>query len=152
VNQRTRVVWLAVATLISAALVFTYAAAGGTDYEPAAGRDPCKARTWPEVSGTAAVAEQLALSAIDGAACKLGVSGEELAIAFTSQERLDQFGKERGFSQDTIQEAARDGLLRGIDEGEKAGAINGIEAFVFRLAAENAPIDQLIEYVRGSFG
>jgi len=132
--------------------VLTYAAAGGADYKPAADRDPCKPRTWPDVSGTNAIAEQVALSAIDGAACKLGVSGEELALAFTSQERLDQFGKERGISEGRMQEAARDGLLRGIDEGEKAGEINGIEAFVLRLAARAAPIDRLIEYVRGSFG
>jgi hypothetical protein len=147
-----RIAWLAVAAVVSAVLVLTYAAAGGADYKPAAGRDPCKPRKWPDVSGTNAIAEQVALSAIDGAACKLGVSGEELALAFTSQERLDQFGKERGISQDRIQEAARDGLLRGIDEGEKAGEINGIEAFVLRLAARAAPIDRLIEYVRGSFG
>jgi hypothetical protein len=149
---RTRLAWLAVAAVASAVLVFTYAAAGGTDYAPAAGRDPCKPRHWPKVSGTNAIGEQLALSAIDGAACKLGVSGEELALAFTSQKRLDEFGKARGISQGKIQDAARDGLLRGIDEGEKAGAINGIEAFVLRLAARNAPIDRLIQYARGSFG
>jgi hypothetical protein len=150
--MNARVAWLAVAAVVSAVLVLTYAAAGGTDYAPAAGRDPCKPRVWPDISGTTAIGEQLALSAIDGAACKLGVSGEELALAFTSQKRLDEFGKERGISQGQIEEAARDGLMRGIDEGEKAGEINGIEAFVLRLAARAAPIDRLIEYVRGSFG
>lgn len=150
--MNVRVAWIAVAALVSALLVVGYAAAGGTDYKPAAGRDPCKPRAWPDVSGMNAVAEQVALSAIEGAACKLGVSGEELALAFTSQQRLDEFAKKRGISQKQIQDAARDGLLRGIDEGEKSGAINGIEAFVLRLAARNTPIDRLIEYVRGSFG
>jgi hypothetical protein len=149
---KTRVAWLAVAAVVSAVLVMTYAAAGGTDYAPAAGRDPCEPRKWPDVSGTTEIGEQLALSAIDGAACKLGVSGEELALAFTSQKRLDQFAKERGISEGEIQDAARDGLIRAIGEGEKAGEINGIEAFVLRLAARAAPIDRLIEYVRGSFG
>jgi hypothetical protein len=149
---KARVIWIAVAAAIAAALVFTYAAAGGTDYKPSATPDPCLPRHWPKVSGTTAIGEQIALSAISGAACKLHVSGEELALAFTSQKRLDQFGKDNGLSKNQIQNAARDGLLRGIDEGSKSGAINGLEAFGLRLIAQTTPIDRLIEYVRSSFG
>ena len=44
------------------------------------------------------------------------------------------------------------GLLRAIDDGERSGAINSVEAFVLRLAAQAAPIDKLIEYVREGLG
>ena len=49
--------------------------AAGADYKPAASRDPCAPATWP-TGGTDQSRQQAALSALDGAACKLGVSSE----------------------------------------------------------------------------
>ena len=89
-----------------------------------------------------------ALSALGGAACDLGVSREELTLAFADQGRLDAFEKKHGFSQDRVDEAARAGLQPAVDEGEQAGAFNSVEAFVLHAAIGLAPIDKLISYVR----
>ena len=89
---------------------------------------------------------------MDGAACKLGVSSEALALALASQGRLDQFAKEHEFSKQRIDDAAKAGLLKAIDDGQHSGEFTTVEAFVLRAAAQLAPIDRLIQYVRQSLG
>src|SRR5260221_14660390 len=127
-------------------------AAGGGDYRPLATADPCLPRAWPDVHGTNQIVEQVAYSALDGAACKLGTSREELTLAFTSRDRLDEFARSHNVSTAQVDAAARDGLLRAIDDGERSGAVNTVEAFVLRIAASAAPVDRLIEYVRQGLG
>jgi hypothetical protein len=141
--------WLLAAALTGAALVAVYGAAGGLDYQPATPPDPCEPRTWPANSS---FQEQAALSALDGAACKLGVSREQLGLAFTSQARLSRFQREEGYSDDEIQAAARAGLLRAVDDGERSGRIGGVEAFALRLAARLLPVDRLIQLVQAGVG
>ena len=82
--------WLVAAAAIALALVGVYALAGGTSYKPDASPDPCAPYRWPNgVSGATAITEQVGLSALAGAACDLGVSREELTLAFADQGRLD---------------------------------------------------------------
>jgi hypothetical protein len=141
--------WLLTAAAIAVVLAGGYALAGGTDYKPDASADPCAPYHWPDgVSGATAIAEQVGLSALGGAACDLGVSREELTLAFADQGRLDAFEKKHGFSQGRVDEAARSGLNRAVDEGEQSGAFNSVEAFVLHAAIGLAPIDKLISYVR----
>ena len=141
--------WLLAAAAIAVVLVGAYALAGGTDYKPDASPDPCAPYHWPNgVSGTTGIAEQVGLSALGGAACDLGVSREELTLAFADQGRLDAFEKKHGFTPGRVDEAARSGLNRAVDEGEQAGAFNSVEAFVLHAAIGLAPIDKLISYVR----
>ena len=141
--------WLLAAVAIALALVGVYALAGGTDYKPDAAPDPCAPYHWPHgVSGATAITAQVGLSALGGAACDLGVSREELTLAFADQGRLDAFEKKHGFSKGRVNEAARAGLNRAVDEGEQAGAFNSVEAFLLHAAIGLAPIDKLISYVR----
>jgi hypothetical protein len=141
--------WLLAAAAIAIALVGVYAVAGGTSYKPDASPDPCAPYHWPKgVSGTTAIAEQVGLSALGGAACDLGVSREELTLAFADQGRLDAFEKKHGFTSGRVNDAARAGLNRAVDEGEQAGAFNSVEAFLLHAAIGLAPIDKLISYVR----
>ena len=58
---------------VSLVLVLAYLAAGGASYAPAKTQDPCKPREWRNPQGLEEIAEQFSLSALDGAACKLGV-------------------------------------------------------------------------------
>jgi hypothetical protein len=134
----------------AALLVLAYVALGGRDYRPLGTGDPCKPRNWPSTHGASQISEQVAYSALDGAACKLGVSREELTLAFTNQGRLDEFARQHQLQTSQIDDAARVGLLRAIDDGERSGAFNSVEAFVLRIAARAAPVDRLIQYVRGS--
>jgi hypothetical protein len=137
-----------VAVLIALALPATYALAGGTSYKPAASPDPCRPRHWPVTHGSSQVIQQLTLSALAGAACNLGVSQEELTLAFASKGGLGQFQRDHHISRSRLDSAARAGINRAIDDGEHSGQLNGIEATVLRLAAGAAPIDKLLSYVQ----
>ena len=60
-----------------AAVVVPYLALGGASFEPTPVADPCLKRDRPDPGDLEAVLEQVVLSALDGAACELGVSREE---------------------------------------------------------------------------
>ena len=80
-----------IAVVASLVLVGVYLAAGGASYAPAKTADPCKHRPWGNPEGLEQIAQQFTLSALDGAACQLGVSREELAQALASSEAREKF-------------------------------------------------------------
>jgi hypothetical protein len=80
------------------------------------------------------------------------VSREQLGLAFTSKDRLKQFQKDQGFSDGQIQDAARAGILRAVDDAERSAEISGFEAIALRLAARVVPVDRLIELVQQGLG
>ena len=75
---------IAWATVAAVALVVAYLALGGASYAPAKVADPCATRDWREPQGVEEVAEQIALSGLDGAACELDVSREEMVLALAN--------------------------------------------------------------------
>jgi len=129
-------------------LVGVYVALGGGRYDPLAVADPCQPREWRDPEGTQAVAEQIALSALDGAACDLGVSREALALAVTGDDRFREFTRTYRLDEGRVEDALRKGLLRAIDDAARADAINGPTGFLLRQAAERLPLQRLIEAVR----
>ena len=80
---------LAIAYSTAAVLVLVglYLALGGASYAPAKVADPCAARSWRSPQGFEAVAEQIVLSALDGAACQLHVSREDMVLALANPDR-----------------------------------------------------------------
>jgi hypothetical protein len=136
---------IALATVISVVLVVTYLALGGASYAPAQVADPCASRDWREPDGVQEVAQQIVLSALDGAACDLGASREDVVLAFASRESLEQFAREHGISDSRLEEVVRSGLARAIDEAEEADALNPTIADVLRGLAERIPIADLID-------
>jgi hypothetical protein len=143
VSDRRGTWLLSGAVAASLALVITFLALGGSSYAPAAVRDPCNPRHWPPTEGLQQTAEQFTLSALDGTACELHVSRETLVVALASAA-----GRERFANDPRLQAAVRAGLERAIDDGERAGKINGLVAEGLRQLARNAPVDQLIALVR----
>jgi hypothetical protein len=136
---------IALATAAAAALVLTYLALGGASYAPAKVADPCAPRDWRDPQGVQEVAEQIVLSALDGAACKLGVSREEMVLAFENRESFRRFSSEHDISSEELEALVRSGVVRAIDDAERAGALNGTLADVFRGIARRIPIDELLE-------
>lgn len=136
---------LLVALVAVAAVVVPYAALGGATYAPTPVADPCEARDWREPDGLESALEQVVLSALDGAACTLGVSREELVLALRSDATLDAFARERGLSREDAERAVRDGLARSVDDAEEAGALPGFTASLVRRVAENLPPRLLLE-------
>ncbi len=84
-----------------AAVLVPYLALGGATYEPAAVADPCAARDWRDPDGLSEVLEQIVLSALDGAACELGV------VARGSRARRAQRGGARDRSRTSRASRAR---------------------------------------------
>jgi hypothetical protein len=133
---------------VSLALVGAYLAAGGASYSPAKTQDPCKHRPWRHPQGIEQIAEQFSLSALDGAACQLGVSREELAQALANERSRERFTRRFGISEAELARAIRAGLLRAVDDAEEAGALNPLLAEPLRTTLRSIPIDQAIEFIQ----
>ncbi len=144
---RARVL-VAGAILAALALVGAYLAAGGSSYAPEKTQDPCKPRPWRNPQGLEEIAQQFSLSALDGAACKLGVSREALARALATPEARERFSKKYGIDDAKLAQAIRAGLVRAVNDAEKAGALSPLLAGPLRTTVEQIPLDQAIELVR----
>ena len=143
---------IASAVAVSAALVLAYAALGGGRYTATPVTDPCTPREWRSPHGIAETVEQIALSTADGAACDLGVSREELVLAFGSESDLNRFADAHGVSHDEAESAVRKGLVRAVDDGERAGAIGGGTADLLRGIAHRLPMGIVLSVLRGASG
>jgi hypothetical protein len=140
---------LVVASLIvSVALVGVYLAAGGASYAPEKTQNPCKPRPWRDPGNLQQIAEQFSLSALDGAACELGVSRETLARALATKEDRERFAEQYGIDDAKLAEAIRAGLVRAVDDAEEAGALSPFIAGPLRATVERIPLDQAIELIR----
>jgi hypothetical protein len=128
-----------------AAVLVPYLALGGGSYEPTPVADPCVAREWRDPGGLEAVLEQIALSALDGAACELGVAREDLVLALRDDESLDAFAEEHGVSRADAERAVEDGLDRAIEDAEEAGGLSGFVAEVVARAVEAVPPLELLD-------
>ncbi len=131
----------------SLVLVLSYLAAGGSDYAPAKTQDPCEPREWRDPEGLQEIAQQFSLSALDGAACKLGVSRETLAQALATEEARQEFVESQGISDEELAVAVRAGLLRAVDDAEEAGALSPLLGVPLRQALRSVPLDQAIELI-----
>ena len=121
------------------AVLVPYLALGGASYEPTPVADPCVVRDWRDPGGVQTVLEQIALSALDGAACELGVSREDLVLAVRDEASLDAFSLEHGISRADAEQAVENGLERALDDAEDAGALSGFVASLARRAIEALP-------------
>jgi hypothetical protein len=133
-----------IAIAASVALVAIYLAAGGSGYEPTPVADPCAEREWRSPQGVEEAAQQFFLSALDGAACELGVSRETLAAALATEESRQAFAAEQGIDDAELETAVRAGLVRGIDDAENAGALSPLVADGLRAVATRVPVDEAI--------
>lgn len=122
-----------------AAVVVPYLALGGASYEPTPVADPCRTREWRNPGRVQEVLEQVVLSALDGAACRVDVSREELVLALADDQSLDAFAAKHGISRADAEDAVRDGLLRSVDDAEEAGALSGGVAQLVRSAVQRIP-------------
>ena len=121
------------------AVLVPYLALGGASFEPTPVADPCVVREWRAPGGVTTVLEQVALSALDGAACELGVSREDLVLAVADEASLDAFAIENGISRAEAERAVENGLERALDDAEEADALPGFVASLARRTVESLP-------------
>jgi hypothetical protein len=129
----------------AAGLVAVYLALGGASYAPAKVADPCAPRDWTEPGGLEEVGNQIVLSALDGVACEIGASREEVVLAFESEATLEEFGREHDVSEDDLERLARVGLERAITDAEEAGALSSRLADLTRGLVDRIPAGLLID-------
>jgi hypothetical protein len=134
----------------SVVLVVAYLAAGGASYAPAKTQDPCQHRAWSNPEGLQEILQQFTLSALDGAACKLGVSRETLARALATQSAREEFAKRYHVDDAELAQAIRAGLLRAVSDAEEAGDLFGPLGYAARQAIKSIPLDQAIELVHNA--
>jgi hypothetical protein len=135
---------VAAAAALSLALVGAYLALGGASYAPAKVADPCVSRDWRDPDGLSEVAEQIVLSALDGAACELRASREEVVLAFDSRDELERFAREHGIDDEELEELVRSGLLRAIADAERANALSMELADRLRGVVRSIPVRSLL--------
>jgi hypothetical protein len=133
--------------VVSLVLVGAYLAAGGSSYTPEKVQDPCKPRPWSNPQSLAEIANQFTVSALDGAACKLGVSREALARALATPEGRERFKRKYGITDKKLAEAVRAGLVRAVDDAEEAGALSPLIAAPLRETVQRIPLKQAIEFI-----
>ena len=146
--------WLLVGGAIVASLVLvgSYLAAGGSSYEPEKVQDPCQPRPWTDPQGLSEIANQFTTSALDGAACQLGVTREALARALATPEARERFSERYGIDDAKLARAIRAGLLRAVDDAEEAGALSPILAVPLRETLQRIPLEQAIEILNDAEG
>jgi len=151
VNAGLRAKVLVGAAIVSAlALVGIYLAAGGSSYTPEKSQDPCQHRPWSNPEGLQEIANQFSISALDGAACQLGVTRETLARALATPEARERFSERYGIDDEKLARAIRAGLLRAIKDAEDAGALSPLIAGPLRGTIEEIPLDQAIELINNA--
>jgi hypothetical protein len=138
---------LACSAVLAASVPVTYIALGGGSYSPSSVRNPCAERSWRDPGGVQAVAQQIALSALDGAACHFGVSREALTLALASSSSRARFARQHHVDNGELENAVRRGLERAVDDAERAGAIGGTRASILRFGAEHVPVEQMADLV-----
>ena len=138
---------IAWSTAAVALLVLIYLALGGASYAPAKVADPCAPRDWRNPHGAQEVLQQIVLSALDGAACDLHVSREDMVLALANKESREQFAREHGITRTELEDLVRKGLLRSIDDAESADALDSRLAGLLRGAVQRVPLDQLFDLI-----
>ena len=131
----------------AAVLIGVELARGAADAGELAVHDPCEPREAFPGEGFDATLQQIVLDGLDGAACELGTTREELVLSLSPAS-----GVEIEWDDETIEEALRAGLLEAITDAEERGSLNAIAAVVLREVVERAPVQWLIDGGQGLAG
>jgi len=119
-----------------AVIEFANGAAGPVS--PAIAR-PCQPRAPFAGGGVSGTVQRVVLEGLDGAACRLRTTREELVLSLSPSATSRQWDRR------TIEAAIRAGLNHAIDAEERQGHIPGFLVPVLRRLVEETPFDELIQ-------
>jgi hypothetical protein len=102
---------------------------------------PCRPRPAFVGTGLDGIIQRILLDGLDGAACRLGTTREELVLSLRPGTGI----RLRHADRSTAEAAIRAGVLRSVDEAERRGDVPGFLAPVVRRLVETAPLDTLIQ-------
>lgn len=138
--QRQGIVALAALGVAALVLITVELVNGALDYGETTAADPCVARAPYPGEGFEATLQRIALDGLDGAACDLGTTREELVLSLDPE-----FGRDVEWDEERLERALRSGLLEAIDDAEERDGIGGLQATILREVVTRAPLDWLIE-------
>lgn len=134
-RRRDALTGAAVAAVLGGGLAIAYLAAGGGTYEPTKTANPCAARPRPQSDERYDDVQRALLSVLDGGACKLKISREQLLL-----ELLDEKSR-RSLDENDLAEGLRAGVARARDDGTMSFPV----AAALQLALSTGLTDRVIE-------
>ena len=133
--------WIVAALLASGAvLVAVELGKGALEEPPPKIANPCQPRHG-RTGGVDATIQRIVLDGLDGAACRLHTTREELVLSLGGSSAV----LPRRWDEHTVEVALRSGLLRAVDDAERRGDIPGFLAPLVRRLVERAPLDKLVQ-------
>jgi hypothetical protein len=144
VNPRVAPAVLVALFVGAAGLVALEFANGAADAGALAVRDPCEPRPAFPGEGLDATLQRIVFDGLDGAACELGTTREELVLSLAPGSGVEPLP----WDDATIERA----LLESIDDAEQRGSLNGFVALALRQVVEHAPVQWLVDGGQGIAG
>ena len=144
-SSRAAIATLVALLLAAAAFIGVEIANGAVDAGGLAVRNPCDARPPFPGQGFDATLQRIVLDGLDGAACELDATREELVLSLAPRSDAEPIR----WDDETIERAVRAGLLEAIDDAEQRGSLNAIVAALLREVVERAPVQWLIDGGQG---
>lgn len=131
-----------VAVLLAAAVVFVAVelGMGAWGFGQTRTANPCTARSPSTGSGLDGALQRIVLDGLNGAACDLHTTREELVLSLRPSS-----ARKIKWDSATIERAVRAGLVRAIDAAERRGDLPSFLAPLLREAAQHAPVQFLID-------
>ena len=132
--------WVLVALLLSGVALAGVELGKGALDEPAPKlANPCQSREG-RTGGIDTTIQRIVLDGLDGAACRLHTTREELVLSLGG----GGLGSTRKWDAHTIEVALRAGLLRSVDAAVQRGDVPGFLAPALRGIVERAPLGKLV--------
>jgi hypothetical protein len=126
--------------LAAAVLIGIELAKGALTYGESKVADPCEQREQFPGEGFQATLQRIVLDGLDGAACELNTTREELVLSIDPELRRDV-----EWDRETLERAVRSGLFEAINDAQARGGIGPLEARIMREVVQRAPLDWLIQ-------
>jgi hypothetical protein len=139
--MRRATVCIVAALLASGAVLVAVELGKGALEEPSPKiANPCKPRDG-RTGGIDTTIQRIVLDGLDGAACRLHTTREELVLSLGGDSAV----LPRRWDEHTVEVALRAGLLRSVDAAERRGDVPGFLAPLLRRLVESAPLDRLVQ-------
>ena len=126
--------------LAAAVLIGIELAKGALTYGESKVADPCEQRQTFAGEGFQATLQRIVLDGLDGAACELNTTREELVLSIDPE-----LGRDVEWDRETLERAVRSGLFEAINDAQERGGIGPLEARIMREVVQRAPLDWLIQ-------
>jgi len=139
VKRLTPALWILVAVAVSGVALVAAELGSGALNEPAPKiADPCQPRPG-RTGGIDTTIQRVVLDGLDGAACRLDTTREELVLSIGGGNLAP-----RHWDTHTIDVALRAGMLRSVNEAERRGDIPSFLVPLIRTAIDRIPLEKLI--------